>query len=100
MNGSRKNFTLGHFPATSLADARVNLLEKKAANKDGSLITDKELKIQEKLIKGKQEAKSLADSITLGEVMDEFILTIIKKTRLFRMFFTRLQMIYKFGFIL
>ncbi|MCU7800466.1 MAG: Arm DNA-binding domain-containing protein [gamma proteobacterium symbiont of Lucinoma myriamae] len=77
----RHIITLGHFPDTSLANARSLLLEKKAANKNGNLVTDRERKAQELAASVEREARLAAETITMGVVLEGFMDTVISTRR-------------------
>ena len=81
IEGKRRIMTLGHFPDTSLSDARVDLLARKADNKKGKLVTDKERKAKEAKQKLERDRKEKANNITISEVMAEFVEMVVTKRR-------------------
>ena len=81
IDSKRKVFTLGYYPNLSLSDARKTLLQMKSGARNGKLITDKERKQQQETERLALEAQKKANTITLGEVLKDFINTVIDKRR-------------------
>lgn len=72
INGKRKVFTLGTYPATSLADAREDLPKMKARAKNGTLLTNKETKVRDAAAVAQQEKVDAVGSRTVDQCLAEF----------------------------
>lgn len=82
VDGVRKVFTLGCYPDFGLADAHTKLGEMKSQNKNGNLKTDKQEKQDEEAKKLAEEEALRAETITLGEILEEFSELVIRKRRI------------------